>query len=153
MNDSSQKRLTKVHPELAARVREMIDVLATLGHSIEVVQGFRTFAEQDQLYAQGRTKPGHIVTDAKGGLSNHNYGLAVDLCPFINGKPNWTAAPSVWFAIGSEATKRSLEWGGNWKKFIDKPHVQLPGLTVKQCLALYKKGGLERVWDSVPPLA
>ena len=151
MNQASQNRLKKVHPELATRVTQLIEALATQGHTIEVVQGLRTFAEQDELYKQGRTKPGQVVTNAKGGQSNHNYGLAVDLCPFVNGKPLWNDN-QTFVLIGSEAVKRGLEWGGSWKKLIDKPHVQLPGLTVNQCLALFKKGGLEKVWASVPAL-
>lgn len=150
MNSASQNRLNKVHPELAKRVTLLCQTLANQGHTIEVVQGLRTFAEQDALFAKGRTAPGQIVTRARGGESNHNYGLAVDLCPFVNGKPVWDAAPGVWFAIGQEAVKRGLEWGGDWKKFIDKPHVQLGGLTVAQCQALHKSGGLENVWSKVP---
>jgi peptidoglycan L-alanyl-D-glutamate endopeptidase CwlK len=152
MNNASQKRLTKVHPELARRIKEIVDTMAAQGHVIEVVQGLRTFAEQDALFAQGRSKPGQVVTNAKGGQSNHNYGLAVDLCPFVNNKPLWDAAPKIWFAIGTEATQRGLEWGGNWKKFIDKPHVQLPGLTVSQCLSIFKKKGLQGVWEAVPEI-
>jgi peptidoglycan LD-endopeptidase CwlK len=151
MNQASQNRLQKVHPELAKRVTELIEALTTQGHTIEVVQGLRTFAEQDELYKQGRTKPGQVVTNAKGGQSNHNYGLAVDLCPFVNGKPQWNDN-QTFVLIGSEAVRRGLEWGGAWKKFIDKPHVQLPGLTVNQCLALFKKGGLEKVWASIPTI-
>src|SRR3977135_4181957 len=89
MNKSSENRLAKVHPKLAKGVTALIASLAAQGHTIEVVQGLRTFAEQDALFAQGRTKPGQIVTNAKGGQSNHNYGLAVDLCPLIDGKPQW----------------------------------------------------------------
>jgi peptidoglycan LD-endopeptidase CwlK len=89
MNTASQNRLKKVHPELARRAALLIQALADKGYTIEVVQGLRTFAEQDELYKQGRTKPGQVVTKAKGGQSNHNYGLAVDLCPFVNGKPQW----------------------------------------------------------------
>jgi peptidoglycan LD-endopeptidase CwlK len=147
MNTASENRLKKLHPELAGRVRTLIELLAANGMQVEVVQGMRTFAEQDGLYAQGRTKPGQVVTNAKGGQSNHNYGLAVDLCPFTpDGKPNWNAPNSMWLAIGTEAEKLGLEWGGSWKKFIDKPHVQLGGLTVKQCLSLHQKGGMGAVW-------
>ncbi|MEP6920605.1 MAG: M15 family metallopeptidase [bacterium] len=153
MNNASQNRLTRIHPELANRVTIVIEALAKQGHIIEVVQGTRTFAEQDALFAQGRARPGQIVTRAKGGQSNHNYGLAVDLCPFVNGKAIWNAPPLVWFAIGKEAAKRGLEWGGDWKKFLDKPHVQIPGLTVNQCLAFHSKGGMEKVWANVPRLA
>lgn len=151
MNRASQNRLKRVHPELARRVTFLIQALADKGYTIEVVQGLRTFAEQDQLYKQGRTKPGQIVTRAKGGQSNHNYGLAVDLCPFVNGKPQWNDNPGF-FRIGEEAAKLGLEWGGGWKKFLDKPHVQMPGLTLAQCLGYYNKAGLTNVWSKVPPI-
>jgi peptidoglycan L-alanyl-D-glutamate endopeptidase CwlK len=152
MNSSSQARLQKVHPELTKRVTDLIEALQSEGMQVEVVQGLRTFAEQDALYAQGRTKPGKIVTRAKGGQSNHNYGLAVDLCPFVNGQPQWND-DAGFTRIGNEAKIRGLEWGGDWKKFPDTPHVQLPGLTVNQCFALFKDGGLDNVWNSVPGLA
>ena len=149
MNKASENRLAKVHPKLAKGVTALIAALAAKGHTIEVVQGLRTFAEQDALFKQGRTKPGQIVTKAKGGQSNHNYGLAVDLVPFVDGKPQWNDNAGF-VRIGAEAVKQGLEWGGSWKKFIDKPHVQLPGPTVNQCLALFKKGGLANVWAKIP---
>lgn len=151
MTNASRQRLSKVHPELARRVIQLISTLAGQGLTIEVVQGLRTFAEQDALYQRGRSKRGQIVTNARGGESNHNYGLAVDLCPFLDGKPQWDDIQSF-IRIGAEAEKRGLEWGGKWKKFIDKPHVQLPGLSVSQCLALFRQGGLAMVWSSVPHL-
>lgn len=58
MNNASQTRLTKVHPRLAAGVTALIDALAAQRMTVEVVQGLHTFAEQDALYAQGRTKKG-----------------------------------------------------------------------------------------------
>lgn len=145
MNPSSEKRLDKVHPELSKRVRELIEAFAARGIQVEVVQGLRTFAEQDALFAQGRTKPGPIVTRARGGQSNHNYGLACDLCPFVNGKPDFTTT-ATYVAIGAEAVKLGLEWGGSWKKFVDLPHVQVPGMTIAECSRLFKKGGLNAVW-------
>lgn len=148
MNTASQSRLAKVHPKLAKGVTAMIEALAAEGLTVEVVQGLRTFAEQDALFAQGRTKPGQVVTQAKGGQSNHNYGLAVDLCPFVGGKPQWNDNKGF-IRIGAAAAKQGLHWGGDWKKFIDKPHVQLGGLTVAQCSMFFKKGGLERVWANV----
>src|ERR1051325_10733103 len=110
MNPASEKRLEKIHPELSKRIRDLIEAFAQRGTQVEVVQGLRTFAEQDALFAQGRTKPGPVVTNARGGQSNHNYGLAVALCLFVNGKPDFTAN-STFVAIGSEAVKRGLEWG------------------------------------------
>lgn len=152
MNDASKKRLLAVHPELAYRVRLVIDTLEFMKHQFEVVQGLRTFAEQDALFAKGRTKPGPIVTRARGGQSNHNYGMAVDLCPFVNGKPDWNAPLKVWSLLGSEARNYGLEWGGDWKKFIDKPHIEMPGLSIAQCQALFRKGGMPLVWERATAL-
>jgi peptidoglycan L-alanyl-D-glutamate endopeptidase CwlK len=152
VNNASENRLKKIHPELASRIRTVVAALAQAGINIEVVQGLRTFAEQDDLFRQGRTKKGAVVTNARGGQSNHNYGLAVDVVPFVNGKPQWNSPNSVWMAIGHEGGAVGLEWGGNWKKFIDKPHLQMPGLTIKQCLTLYRKGGLEAVWAQASKL-
>jgi hypothetical protein len=146
MRPSSEKRLQQLHPALVSAVRAIVADLATQGTTVEVVQGLRTFAEQDELYAKGRTTPGAIVTQARGGESNHNFGLAVDLCPFTNGKPDWNAPMSVWAAIGASAAAHGLEWGGRWKKFIDKPHVELPSMTVKECARCYQAGGLDAVW-------
>ena len=148
MKPSSEQRLQKIHPALASAVRAMIADLAAKGLIVEVVQGMRTFAEQDELYAKGRTRPGEIVTQARGGESNHNYGLAVDLCPFTNDKPDWNAPVSAWAAIGAAAEKHGLEWGGQWKKFIDKPHVQLPAMTVKECARCHADGGMDAVWTT-----
>lgn len=148
MNDASRRRLEKVHPTLSARIATLLDNLTQLGLQVEVVQGLRTFAEQDALFAQGRSRPGMIVTRARGGQSNHNYGLAVDVVPFNNGQPNWNAPIGVWTTIGSEAHKLGLEWGGDWRKFVDKPHIQLPGPSVAQCLQLYRRAGnkLDLIW-------
>ena len=148
MKPSSEKRLQQLHPALASAVRAIVADLASRGIVVEVVQGLRTYKEQDELYAKGRTKPGPIVTQARGGQSNHNFGLAVDLCPFTNDKPDWNAPMSVWAAIGASAEAHGLEWGGSWKKFLDKPHVQLPVMSVKECASCYQAGGLDAVWST-----
>jgi peptidoglycan L-alanyl-D-glutamate endopeptidase CwlK len=148
MKPSSEKRLQQLHPALASAVRAVVADLAARGIVVEVVQGLRTYKEQDELYAKGRTKPGPIVTQARGGQSNHNFGLAVDLCPFTNDKPDWNAPMAVWAAIGAAAEAHGLEWGGQWKKFLDKPHVQLPAMTVKECASCYQAGGLDAVWST-----
>lgn len=147
MNRASEQRLQTVHPELATRVRSVIAALAKQGYTIEVVQGLRTFAEQDALFAQGRTKPGQIVTRAKGGQSNHNYGAACDLAPFKDGKPDWNDA-KAFALIGSEAKKQGLEWGGDFRT-PDRPHVQLPAPPYARLLSLYKGGGLPLVWSAL----
>lgn len=149
MNKSSENRLAKVHPKLAEAIRRAAARLVAEGITIEVVQGLRTYAEQNALYAQGRTKPGKRVTNARGGQSNHNFGLAVDVCPFAGGKPLWDAPQSTWRAIGAAGKAEGLEWGGDWKSFVDLPHLQLPGPSVYECHQLYVKGGLAAVWAKI----
>jgi hypothetical protein len=141
-------RLAGVHPELARRIVQTAIALVRRGLPVTITRtgGIRTFAEQDAIYSQGRTRPGRIVTHAAPGLSNHNYGFAVDLVPVVNGQPNWQVALSVWQTIGDEGKRAGLSWGGDWT-IKDYPHFQLPlGLTVQQCLRIYNQGGLPAVW-------
>lgn len=147
MNKSSVDRLTKVHPLL----RDKIILLTSefnrqfAGLSLEVVQGVRTFAEQDALFAKGRTKPGKIVTNARAGQSFHNYGLAVDVCPFRDGAPLWTE-DKYFDALAAFARRFNLEWGGDWNT-PDRPHLQLRGFkNWREAKTIYDGGGIERVW-------
>jgi len=144
-----KQKLRAVHPVLAERANRMATALASRGIPIRLTDGLRTFAEQDVLYAKGRTThlDQGIVTNARGGFSNHNYGLAVDVVPLVNGQPNWSVSEDIWKAMGEEGRKVGLEWGGDWKKLIDRPHFQLPvGMDIARCMSLYKKGGLAAVW-------
>lgn len=97
----------------------------------------RTFAEQNDLYAQGRTKSGKIVTNAKGGQSYHNYGLAIDIVLLKDTDGNGTFDTASWetnvdFDGDGVADWREVvnifkrygwEWGGEWR-FKDDPHFQ-----------------------------
>jgi peptidoglycan L-alanyl-D-glutamate endopeptidase CwlK len=106
-------------------------------YEVRYVQGFRSIAEQDALYAQGRTdmsKP--KVTNAKGGQSMHNFGLAVDFALFTkDGKEvSWNTKADYdadgiadWMEVVAEAKKLGFEWGGNWRGFVDMPHFQMLG--------------------------
>ena len=152
MDPASESELAKIDPQLADRVRLMAAELKAQGINVVVAPkgGLRTFAEQDELYAQGRTKPGNIVTHVRGGESYHNYGLAVDIVPTnAQGKPTWQASREVWEAIGRAGERQGLEWGGRWTGFSDVPHFQFAGPTkaAKELLPIYKQGGLQAVWD------
>lgn len=133
MNPNSEQILTLVHPTLATKIKAAADLLMKLPNPIElrVVQGLRTNAQQDALYAQGRSvltdthgNKLKIVTNAKGGQSSHNYGLAVDVVPNVTGtgidtkqwwQPDWDIA-SVNFKTMVAALKgQGLAWGGDWK--------------------------------------
>ncbi len=89
MDKITQQRIQKLHPKVREEVTKIIlecDTELTGRAKIRITQTLRTFEEQDELYAIGRTKPGKKVTNAKAGQSIHNYGLAVDICLIIDGK-------------------------------------------------------------------
>jgi peptidoglycan L-alanyl-D-glutamate endopeptidase CwlK len=105
----------------------------------------RTFEEQDALYAQGRTKPGKIVTRVRGGDSYHNYGLAVDIVLLVDGKASWDIKTdydkdgrSDWMEVVDIFKRYGWEWGGDWK-FFDAPHFQKSkGYTIAKLKSLWK---------------
>lgn len=137
----NERALAKVHPALAHRAKKIINAARVDGYELRVVQGLRTFAEQDALF---RKRP--KVTNARGGQSMHNYGLAVDFAFVINGKVSWD--DKYYPKIGKWAMNAGLEWGGAWRKFKDMPHCQLPNLpSYKVLLPIYNKGGLTAVWS------
>ena len=134
--------------------------LSEFGLHFHAFQYLRTWEDQDELYAQGRTKLGAIVTNARGGDSVHNYGLAADYV--LDGrvtKPgiqwSWDTRADLnadghndWMQMGELAESCGLEWGGRWKRFPDLPHVQnCFGLTIPDMKELYRLGGIKRVWE------
>jgi len=122
--------LEKVRPTFRRLLRIAKLRAIDFGCDVRIISGTRTFAEQDALYAKGRTAPGPKVTNAKGGQSNHNFGIAVDLGIFQGGsyldETDSAKATRVHRAI-AEAVKAAglpIEWGGDWKSFPDIPHHQ-----------------------------
>jgi peptidoglycan L-alanyl-D-glutamate endopeptidase CwlK len=86
---------------------------------------------QDQavLYAQGRTAPGRIVTNAKPGESAHNWGCAIDVVPLVNGKPVWDFHPDIdpWKTVGRLGQEAGFTWlGAPGSKFVEACHFELP---------------------------
>jgi peptidoglycan LD-endopeptidase CwlK len=116
------------------------------GITIEVISGLRSWAQQAALYAQGRTKPGRIVTKARPGSSWHNYGLAIDLGLFARGKYLDESAPAraakIYRELGALAASMGIEWAGNWKSFPEGPHFQwTAGQTLAQLRAKMEANG------------
>lgn len=121
-------------------------ILAKHGVTAEVISGLRSWQQQAALYAQGRTKPGRIVTKARAGSSWHNYGLAIDLGLFAGGKYLDEAAPAraakVYRDLGALAATMGIEWAGNWKSFPEGPHFQwTAGQTLAQLRAKMEANG------------
>src|SRR6201996_376945 len=131
MDARSEAALATVDPELANKVRAAADSLAANGTYLLVVSGLRTADQQNALYAQGRTAPGHIVTNAKAGQSMHNYGLAVDVVPYLSGQTgalNWNPSTPQYQAMVAAMKAQGLVWGGDWIHFKDEDHFQMPNV-------------------------
>lgn len=112
-----------IHPFLLEKVNLVLEDAKSKGIDLRVVSGYRDSKKQQKLYNKGRTTKGHIVTNAPPGLSYHNYGWAVDVCEFKNGKPYWQSIH--WQEIGEIGKNHGLIWGGDWTRLVDKPHLQL----------------------------
>ncbi len=122
--ERAEKKLVGVHPLVATKARQLIERAYREGINVIITQGLRTVEEQNELYAQGRTKPGKIVTNAKGGYSYHNYGLAFDFAVLNDdGSVSWNV-DEKWKRVGAIGKSLGLEWGGDWKDFKDYPHFQ-----------------------------
>jgi len=103
--------------------RALVQKAAAIDIQIKVISGSRTYAEQDALYAKGRTEPGDKVTNAKGGYSNHNFSMAFDIGVFSGNK--YLPDSPKYKAVGTLGLELGLEWGGNWTSIVDQPHFQL----------------------------
>jgi peptidoglycan L-alanyl-D-glutamate endopeptidase CwlK len=123
VDDRSERVIATLLPEVQPYARALIAKAAANGINIKVISGLRTYDEQNDLYAQGRTKPGKIVTNARGGYSNHNFGIAFDIGVFENSR--YLDDSPKYKAVGLLGTDLGLEWGGNWKTIQDEPHFQL----------------------------
>jgi len=149
-------RIKLIHPLLVDEVNSIYKEIceALKGRAIcRFAYTLRTFAEQDALYAQGRTKKGSKVTNARGGQSYHNYGLAVDIVLLVDKDKNGTFESASWetnvdFDGDGKADWEEVvaifkrygwAWGGDWR-FVDKPHFEKTlGKSIAQLKAAYDK--------------
>jgi len=151
MDNISESRLTALYPPLADDIRKGADMLAAEGITIRVIQGLRTWGEQDVLYAQGRTIEGHVVTNAKGGESWHNFGLAADVAPFdAMGQPDWNTSHPAWQRIVDVYTSLGFDCGANWLRLKDTPHIQrvgrFPASPDDEVRMIFREIGMSGVW-------
>jgi peptidoglycan LD-endopeptidase CwlK len=157
MDPVTIERIKLLHPKVRDEALEIYQEIckALTGRAIcRFTFTLRTIAEQNKLFAQGRTSIGKIVTKARGGHSYHNYGLAIDivLIKDVNGDGNYEKAvwdtksdfdgdgKSDWMEVVQIFKEYGWEWGGDWK-FVDAPHFQKTfGYSVRQLLEMYKNG-------------
>jgi peptidoglycan LD-endopeptidase CwlK len=132
-----------LNTQIAARVF-MGRVLAA-GMRVKIISGTRSYAQQDALYRQGRNgNTQQKVTNARGGSSNHNFGIAWDIGIFtatsgyLGDSPEYARAARIGAPDG---TTPAIEWGGNWVSFQDKPHYQLDiGIGVAELRRMFEAG-------------
>lgn len=117
------------------------------GMRVRIISGTRSYAEQDRLYQKGRFgNPGPVVTRARGGESNHNFGLAWDIGIFSvdGGYPG----PELEYERAAHIGMVSaLEWGGDWHGFVDRPHYQLAtGVKLTDLRGMFEEGSAGRLY-------
>lgn len=135
LDQRTEKNISTLVPKAQAVARTFIisasEAMRAKGVEVKIISGTRTYAEQNALYAKGRTAPGPRVTNARGGYSNHNFGVAFDIGLFKAGK--YLEESPLYAECGKIGEACGLEWGGRWKSFTDEPHYQLKtGLTLAQ---------------------
>lgn len=158
MDKVTLERIELLHPSVREEAKEIYaEICERLTGKAMCRFAFtlRTFAEQDALYAQGRTATGKIVTKAKGGQSWHNYGLAIDIVLLLDkdGNGSYETASydtradydndkqADWDEIVFVFGLYGWEWGGNWSQFKDTPHFQKTfGMTIAQALSKMNSG-------------
>lgn len=124
IDERSAKNIEGLNLALQPLAEQHVLELQRLGLNFKITSGLRDYAEQRRLYAKGRTAPGDKVTNARAGFSWHNFGLAYDLTLFSGKNPVWNSRH--YETAGKIGKALGLEWGGDWKKIIDRPHFQLP---------------------------
>jgi len=174
VSPSDAALLAELPPTVRLMVRNTLIQCKQAGIHLGIHTGYRSVEAQDELYKIGRklenglwvvSDKAKIVTNAIGGKSWHNYGLAADLVIDGSEKPGlqWTWDDTVdtnkdglcdWNQMGIIAEHNGLTWGGRWRPPVapkDDPHVQYHnGIdTVSQALILYKQGGLDAVWNKI----
>jgi peptidoglycan L-alanyl-D-glutamate endopeptidase CwlK len=136
----SEENVRTLNLKAQETARIFLGAFVTADYVVRIISGNRTYAEQNAIYAQGRTKPGDIVTDARGGRSNHNFAIAWDIGIFVGGRylknsPLYKEAAKV-----ALTATTGLEWGGHWKK-PDRPHYQLAtGKGINEVRELFESG-------------
>lgn len=154
-DQSSVTKVAELHPAIRDGVVKAIEAFEAKDpyRAIRIAQGLRTIEFQNSLFAQGRTKPGKIVTKARGGQSWHNYGLAVD-CAILydkdrNGafeKLSWDLladdnrdGDADWKEMVDSFKSEGFEWGGDWLHLKDNDHFEMRFGMPEDCSTAFQK--------------
>ena len=109
-----------------SRARAFVAACKKQGIDVLITSTYRDYESQNELYAQGRTKAGKRVTNAKGGQSWHNFRCAFDFVPMVNGKAQWDDL-RTFRKCGEIAESVGLEWAGRWESYPEMAHCQYTG--------------------------
>ena len=150
IDKTTRDKIAIAHPRVRQELEDIVEHINTkilTGEAkVRITSTLRTWEEQEELYAQGRTKPGPKVTNAKAGDSVHNFGLGFDIVLIINGraaswdvKKDWDKdRQSDWMEVVTYCKSKGWRWGGDWISWKDMPHMEKTfGYTVKQLKELY----------------
>ena len=128
---SGSRRIEDLHPDLQALAKRFIAGAAAEDIDVLIYCTLRDNKAQAELYAQGRTTKGPIVTNARPGESAHNYGAAWDCVPLKNGKAMW-GDREAYAKLGRIGETLGLEWAGRWTgKLRETAHFQHTALFKK----------------------
>jgi peptidoglycan L-alanyl-D-glutamate endopeptidase CwlK len=140
------KSLNDLCPKARNKARAFLAYCTRQGIAVVVTCTYRSIAEQNALYLQGRDslqevnlarrlinlppipkEDNKIITRARGGESYHQYWVAFDVVPVENGKAIWSTTHPVWHILGAIAEACGLEWAGRWKRNQEFCHFQFTG--------------------------
>jgi peptidoglycan L-alanyl-D-glutamate endopeptidase CwlK len=119
----NSRKLEDLHPKVKTLCEKFIASCDKQGIDILITSTYRDGESQSALYTQGRTTPGKIVTNANAGQSFHNWRVAFDFVPLVNGKAQWSDV-GLFTKCGEIAESVGLEWAGRWTKFKELAHCQ-----------------------------
>ncbi len=131
---------TKLNPIVEEKKNTLVNEAANKNIDVVITEGIRSFEKQNELYQQGRTTQGNIVTNTRAGESYHNYGLAFDFALLdASGHIIWNTqydgngnGKSDWFEVAEMGKELGFDWGGDWINFKDYPHLQMTfGLSIE----------------------
>lgn len=146
MDARSKRNVSTLHPKVQELAMKWYDLCHERNLPVVIIDGSRTWEDQEAIYEQGRGKPGKIVTNARPGQSLHNYGIAWDFGVFDGvsvdgGIGHYHDESPIYDKAGEAAEELGLEWGGRWEHIIDRPHIQYKtGLTLAELRAKHDNG-------------
>ncbi|EDZ49000.1 peptidase M15 [Bacillus cereus] len=120
---TSSNHLQSLHPYVEILAKEFLKLTKTNGLDVRIYSVFRSWSEQDKLFSLGRWKPGKKVTNARGGESYHNWGLAFDAAPYENNSIPWNNIKKF-KQMGYIGEQLGLTWGGRFTTIVDYPHFE-----------------------------